>query len=284
MRGVVVVNGYYFSDASRHQSERVAEEGKKLGVEISVYQNDRPYAGRELPAEIKAADFCLFFDKDLVLARAIENAGVPLLNAAGAIEIADDKALTAVFLDGKKIPTPLTFPAPKRYDGKVDEAFLSSVGEKLGYPVIVKESAGSLGAQVYLAKDFASLVALDQKLADKPRLYQRFIEGSRGKSYRVIVVGGKVLLAMQLVNSADFRSNAAKGGKATPVELPDDYLSLAERTAQETGLRYCGVDLFCDAPSVIEVNSNAYFLTAERTTGKNVARAIVEEAIKLAKG
>ena len=284
MQGVLVTNGYYFSPSSRHQVERLVQEAKNASVTLDVYENNGLYSGRELPETIKKASFALFFDKDAKLANAIESAKIKMLNPARSIEIADDKALTSVYLDRFGLPTPLTIPSPKRYDNGSDPAYLKKVGEKLGYPLVVKEDGGSLGQQVYLVKDEKELLSLDARLGNKDRLYQQYVEGSRGKSYRVLVVGGKVLCAMELSNGEDFRSNAAVGGIAKAVTLQKEYVDLAEQAAQKLSLGYCGVDLFCDRPSVIELNSNAYFLTAEKATGKNVARAIIEQAMSLVKG
>lgn len=166
----------------------------------------------------------------------------------------------------------------------MDEGFLHAVGNRLGFPLVLKEDCGSLGEQVYLVKNFEELLVVDKRLSDKDRLYQSYEEKSRGESYRVIVVGKKTFCAVRLKNEGDFRSNAARGGVAEEAILSNEYRVLAEKVAELFDLDYCGVDLFCDRPSVIEVNSNAYFLTAEAVSKKNVARAIIERAIELKKG
>ena len=103
---------------------------------------------------------------------------------------------------------------------------------------------------------------------------------SAGASYRVIVVGGEALGAMQLVNPEDFRSNAHGGGRGTFVRTEERFYRTAETAARALGLEYCGVDLFCDDDVVIEVNGNAYFEEFEKKTGINVAKRYVDYMIK----
>ena len=67
----------------------------------------------------------------------------------------------------------------------------------------------------------------------------------------------------------------------TIAELRPEFVSEAEKAAKLLNLNYCGVDLFCDEPVVIEVNSNALFNEFERKTGINVAGKIVEELLSL---
>ena len=129
---------------------------------------------------------------------------------------------------------------------------------------------------VYLAKTKAELIKLDEETGAEEKLFQSYEEGSKGESYRVIVVGGKAVASMRLKSENDFRSNAHNGGIAEKAILSKEYLSLAEKAAEGLKLDYCGVDLFCDQPSIIEVNGNAYFENAERVSGINIAGVYAE--------
>ena len=59
----------------------------------------------------------LFWDKDVFLARAMELSGLTLYNNARAIQLADDKARTALRLAQAHIPTIDTIPAPTCFPG-----------------------------------------------------------------------------------------------------------------------------------------------------------------------
>mgnify|MGYP002627967192 CR=1 FL=1 len=53
------------------------------------------------PDITKMPDYVIFWDKDIVLAKQLENMGLKLFNSSRAIEICDNKALTYVELNGK---------------------------------------------------------------------------------------------------------------------------------------------------------------------------------------
>lgn len=282
MKGVVITNGYYESASSVHQAERTWQELKSLGAEVAIIKNDQVYSiGTKAPDNTgafssKNVDFAIFYDKDINLARHLENQGIRVYNPSSAIEDADDKIRTAELLAHNGVPVPLTIPAPKRYADAVDKGFLQKVADTLGFPMVFKLARGSLGREVFLVEDMAELIALDKKYSTSDRLYQKYVAASRGRSYRVIVVGGKYLCAMRLRNDVDFRSNAAQGGSAENAELTQEYIDVAERAAKALKCDYCGVDLFCHEPVVIELNSNAYFMTMENVSGVNVARNYAE--------
>ncbi len=277
MKGIIVKNGYYDSPSAVNQAERMASELRSLGAEVSIVKNDLPY----YIGEDYDIDFAVFFDKDINLARNMEEKGVLVFNSSFSIENTDDKNRMALVLERAKIVTPMTVPAPRRYsyDG-ADIEYLNKVAERLGFPLVVKEAKGSLGEQVYLAHDLEELKSIDEKIGNKEKLYQQFVSESEGSSVRVIVVGKKYLCAMLLTNENDFRSNVHNGGIGVAVDLDESFVTTAESVADAFDLDYCGVDFFSVAPIVIEVNSNAYFEGIEKATGSNVAKKYAEYIIE----
>ena len=280
MKGAIVVNGYYSSPSARYQADRMKEELAKLGAETEIVKNDRPFP----IGEKFSYDFAVFFDKDVNLARNMEESGTLVFNSSFSIENTDDKIKTALVASrDKEIVTPITIPSPKKYSYVTDTEYLNKVGEILGYPLVVKEAEGSLGEQVYLAEDFDSLVKIDENIGNRDKLYQQYVYESKGKSARIIVIGKKYFCAMLLSNDDDFRSNAHIGGKGIAVDADEEFVKAAERVAELFDLDYCGVDFFAVAPILIEVNSNAYFTEIEKVTGKNVARRYSEYIIETTK-
>ena len=156
--------------------------------------------------------------------------------------------------------------------------FVRGVGERLGYPLVAKESFGSWGMDVELIQNERELAETAEKFRMSPHLYQKYISAHKGEDYRVIVVGGKAIAVMKRENPRDFRSNIECGGRGSRAEVPAEFLAQAERCAEILGLDYCGVDIL-DAggtPVVCEVNSNAFFNEAEKVTGINIAGAYAE--------
>lgn len=287
MRGVIVVNGYAQDAAYRYQPERMREELARLGVETDILAgNAYPVTldGGRLISPLTAYDFCLFWDKDAYLLAALDKLGVPLFNSARGIRLCDDKMATCIALSDAGIPMPKTLPAPLCYTQGAAASLseVETLEETLGYPIVVKESYGSLGSGVFLVKDRAALLSSMHLLMGKPHLYQQYIEESRGRDVRVITVGGQVVGGMLRESKDDFRSNIGAGGRGTPYDVPSEMARLAEKVSDILGLVYCGVDfLFGEsgAPLVCEVNSNAFFSAFERVTGINVAARYAAEIV-----
>lgn len=272
MLGAIVVNGYYKSVPYARQTECLLSEFAAKGIRTEVYENRKAVS----VGEKFDFDFAVFLDKDINLAFEMENAGVRLFNSAGAIENADSKARTTLILQKNGVKIQPTVIGAKKYFYSRDDGFLKSAAEKFGFPMIVKASYGSLGKQVFLADNAEQLADTEKSLGSQEIIFQKFRAESRGRSVRIIVIGGRAVGGIKLVNKIDFRSNAAEGGKGVAFPPDKSYAGEAEKAAKALGLDYCGVDLFCDEPVVIEVNSNAYFDEFSRITGINVAQKYVE--------
>lgn len=273
MKCLIVVNGYFTSEAYDYQVTRIINELQKKGVQSEIYRNNRAFS----PDVSFDCDFCIFLDKDINLAECLEGHGIKLFNSAAAIKNADSKIKTTIILNKTEdIKMQKTLFAPKKYNSATDIAFLNQVADRLGFPLVFKSAYGSRGEQVKLINNIEELIKIDEKYCNEEHLYQEYRNSSAGKSVRVIVVGGKAIGAIKLENTLDFRSNAYLGGKGSVFELTDEYKSVSEKVSKAMNLDYCGVDLFCDKPIVIEVNSNAYFKEFEEKTGINTAEIFAE--------
>lgn len=276
-RALVITNAYSSLASAAYQSARLKEEFSKLGVQTDVLKNgSRTLAvNGGVECGYGGYDFCVYLDKDKYAARMLESSGMRLFNRAAAIEVCDDKMLTHIALAGA-VAMPETLPSTLCYtpDSVPDAAYLDGVEKRLGYPLVVKESYGSLGRGVYRADDRASLDALAGRLIGTPHLYQKFISESAGRDVRVIVIGGECVAAMERRSECDFRSNIELGGKGSPRPSDAEMRHICGVIAEKLNLDYCGVDLLegKDGYLVCEVNSNAFFGGIEKATGVNVAR------------
>lgn len=283
-RGIIVINAFDASPAYLYQSARLKEEFDLLGADVTIYKNDdfglsTDENGIRLP--FNDVDFAIYLDKDKYLLEALTLSGIKVFNTREAIENCDDKVLTYLALAKANIPTPATYPAPLCYKpgSTVPKAALKRIATELSYPIIVKESFGSLGKGVYLAKDEKELETLANRLIDRPHLFQKFVSTSYGKDVRVIVIGGEVVGGMIRQSENDFRSNVAAGGRAEKYGLSDGIKEIALKAHRALGLDYSGVDILFGKngkPIVCEVNSNAFFRSFEAVTHINVARKYAE--------
>lgn len=249
-----------------------------------VVVRDGKRYGSGLPTSLadgKLPDFVLFWDKDVRLALMMERAGFRLFNSASTIALCDDKSATHRILSGQGIPMPDTLMAPKNFPGLVAEkdAFVDNVEQMLGYPVVIKESYGSFGDQVFLATDRAALGALHDQMRYVPHIAQRFISSSHGRDVRLQVVGDRVVASMLRRSASDFRANVSAGGVMEPYDPPMAFCDLAIRAAQAVGADFAGVDLLFgedDQPLICEINSNAHMRNIEQCTGVDVPAAIAD--------
>ncbi len=280
MRGWLVVNGFLqsnkFSELYAYLKNAAAGEGIELSVKTSTElfsALDEELFGGEKP------DFVLFWDKDYTLAKRLEQAGIVLFNSAEAVRICDDKALTAVALQGK-VRMPKTMIAPKTFEGigYNDGDFLEAAIEALGFPMVVKEACGSFGKQVYLVNSEAELKALVAGFGYKPFLLQEFVATSKGRDVRINVVGDRVFCAILRENADDFRSNITGGGKGTAYAPTKAQEQLAVAACRAIGLDFAGVDILFgkDGEAVLcEVNSNPHFKSTYDCTGLDMSVAIL---------
>ena len=158
---------------------------------------------------------------------------------------------------------------------KIAKETADCAARRLGFPLVVKESYGSMGTGVMLAENATELEKISLETANKPHLYQQYLSARKGTDVRVIVIGGKVASAMERHNPCDFRSNLALGGTGKEIALSDEFAEAAERAAKILKLDYCGVDLLygdSGEPYICEVNSNAFFKGSESVTHKNIAK------------
>ncbi|MFA5946739.1 MAG: RimK family alpha-L-glutamate ligase [Patescibacteria group bacterium] len=152
------------------------------------------------------------------------------------------------------------------------------------YPVIIKVPFGTKGKGVFYApseevlRPIADYISVRDK---NPFIVEEFIAEANRSDIRVFVIGGEVIAGMQLdAPAGDVRSNA--GGTGQTVELTDEERAMAIKATATMKLDIAGVDILRSnrGPLVMEVNANPGFKELERVTGVDVAKKIVEFAIK----
>ncbi len=280
MKACILVNPFLSSESEFYQPRRIREEFSARGVAADILPNAwTARIGREGAAEelTRRYDLCVYLDKDRYAPRILETRGMRLFDRAEAVELCDDKMLTHIALAGK-VPMPQTYFAPLCYKADAAPQDAGEIGEKLGYPLVVKECFGSFGEQVYLARDGEELASLSARLRMRPHIYQELIGESAGKDLRVIAVGGEVAACMMRTSKGDFRSNIAAGGRGEPFAATEEVRRIARVVSETLRLDYCGIDLLFGKEGMLlcEVNSNAFFGKIEEVTGKNIAAAYVD--------
>ena len=88
MTGILAINAFLHSEKYTQQDKLLLAGAKACGINLKIYSN------LELRLAVPKADFVLFWDKDVSLAHALEQQGLPVFNSAKAIALCDNKALT----------------------------------------------------------------------------------------------------------------------------------------------------------------------------------------------
>lgn len=215
----------------------------------------------------------------LSVLRQFEARGVRVVNRSEAIARARDKLRCLQLLAQHGVPIAPT--VMTRDPAQLEQA-IELVG---GPPVVLKLLQGTQGIGVILADScqtakstLAALWHLGQNI-----LIQQFISESKGRDVRALVVGGKVVAAMRRVaQEGEFRSNLHRGGLGETLELTARQHEVVLKAAAVIGLEVSGVDLLEGAggPIVTEVNASPGFEGLEKTTGLDIARAIIDHAVE----
>lgn len=280
-RALILINAYSRLQSAINQPIRLKEELNILGVDVDIKPNSIDTAmimNNRVTSFLHNYDFIIYLDKDKYTSSLLDKTGIRLFNRHEAILVCDDKMETHIRLSGQGISMPDTIGGLLCYreDASLEEAMsrIELIEKKLGYPCVIKECYGSLGAKVYLADNRDQLLTLMEKVKLKSHLFQKMISSSRGRDVRVIVIGGKAICGMKRTSQTDFRSNIELGGVPEQIELPRAFIDISEKVADVLNLDYCGIDLLHGEngePIVCEVNSNAFFGAMESVTGINVA-------------
>lgn len=274
----LVVNAFLHGSSFIGMQQVLCESAQRAGIDLVVRTNADFIRADSLN---KAPAAAIFLDKDLRLAKRMEQAGMRLLNSERAITICDDKTLTALVLQQAGIAQPKTILSPMSYPGVGYDgmAFLEEVAQELAFPFVVKEGRGSFGQQVYLAHDMEQLRGYVKDLGDRELLFQHFVKEASGQDLRLYVVGDQVVAAIHRQNlQGDFRANLANGSVAQAYAPTAEEAQLALSASAACGTDFAGVDILQskDGPLVCEVNSNAHFIGLMRQTGINPADFIID--------
>ncbi|HET6663107.1 MAG TPA: 30S ribosomal protein S6--L-glutamate ligase [Acidimicrobiales bacterium] len=276
-------------DASLYSTDRLKTAAEARGHEAKVVDYLRCYLnitsrrptvlfqGRELEgfdAVIPRIGATHTFYGTAVV-RQFELMGTFSVNESQAITRSRDKLRSLQLLSTSGTGRPVTAYA---HSTKDIDGLLETVG---GAPVIVKLLEGTQGVGVVLAetkKAAESVIAAFRQL-DANILVQEYIKEAGGSDIRCLVVGNRVVAAMERKGApGDFRSNLHRGGTAAKIKLTPEERSTAVRAARAMGLNVSGVDILRSnhGPVVIEVNSSPGLEGVEATTGVDVAGKVIE--------
>ena len=174
---------------------------------------------------------------------------------------------------------------PTRIFYTKEQVLESKFWREFGWPVIAKHERGFQGKSVRKFENFKEIRRFVRRINEKNVgmfLWQKCLPTRW--DLRIIVLDGKAIGAMKRSAVGDeFRSNFSLGGNVEAWNLSEKDREIAEKVAKVCGLDYCGVDIMKDDEGnsfVLEVNRQCQFQGFEKSTGINVAKAVVEMFLK----
>jgi len=202
----------------------------------------------------------------------LDDRGIRVMNSPRAIERTVDKFWTTALLEQRGIATPETVVCESS-----DEAFAAF--RRLG-DVIVKPLFGSMGLGMTRVADEEMAFRVFRAIEQIRGVFylQRTVEHD-GRDVRAFVVGGRVIGAIER-RAPGWRTNIARGGSASALQLPSEWADLAVRAAAAVGAEYAGVDLLPARDGtvhVLEVNGIPGWQGLQEATGIDVAGALIEQ-------
>jgi RimK family alpha-L-glutamate ligase len=162
-------------------------------------------------------------------------------------------------------------------DNKLDKVLGALRIAKFKFPLVVKESDGGLGENVWKLNNKKELEAFVEIRRNMNLIYQPFMKNDG--DFRVLVIRGKSMGIMKRkAKGKEWRNNFALGGIIEKYE--DKKMErFAETVAKKMSLDYAGIDIFkfSEGYRVIEVNIFARFEGFEKTYPKiNIAEEILK--------
>jgi len=276
-----------------YERERFIEEADKYGIDFTVVFADEIdlIVSRDDRKSIRFRNDIVALPDSLLartgsgtgyfnlsVLRQFERLNVPTLPNSASIEASKDKMYANQILAQAGLPIPKTMLT--RFPCKAE-----LVEKVVGFPCVLKVITGSHGAGVYLcenAKQFEDLSELISSLDGKTSMIiQEYIKFSEGRDLRVIVVGGRVIGAMQRTSTdGSFKANISRGGKGEPYDVDDEMEMLAIQVAKVLDLDVAGVDLLFhnDGYRICEANSSPGFKGFEQALGINIPQKIFDYA------
>jgi len=246
-------------------------------MNIASHNPSIHYRGEELPrfdAIIPRIGASITF-YGTALVRQFEMMHTYSINRSIAITRSRDKLRCLQLLSSKGVGLPITGFSHSPSD---ITDLIAMVG---GAPLVIKLLEGTQGVGVVLAETTkAAESVIEAFLGLRVNIMvQEYIRESNGADIRCLVIGNKVVAAMERkAKAGEFRSNLHRGGKSKIIKLTLQERKTAILAAKLMGLNFAGVDMLRSdrGPLIMEVNSSPGLEGIQNTTGINVAEMAIK--------
>jgi [lysine-biosynthesis-protein LysW]---L-2-aminoadipate ligase len=214
--------------------------------------------------------------RGLAILHVLEHWGIRVHNSAAVTATCNDKLLTTLQLLRAGVPTPRTLLA-------FDPATTITGMEKLGYPVVLKPTAGSWGRLLARIndRDAAEAVLEHQETLGSYAHHIHYVQEYVSKPQRDIrafVVGERTICAIYRT-SEHWVTNTARGALASNCPVTPNLDRLCVRAAHAVGGGILAIDLLEDPRRgllVNEINATMEFRNSIAPTGVDIPQAMID--------
>jgi [lysine-biosynthesis-protein LysW]---L-2-aminoadipate ligase len=277
-------------DKIRFEEKALYDKAKKKGLRAQIVDAKTITIDTEIKRKaLQLGDVILQRSishfRGLYLTACLEYLGFMVINKFRVGETCGNKLMTSLTLAKYRVPTPKTY-----FTFSAESAI--EVINKTGFPLVLKPIVGSWGRGVFPLRDeeVANMIVEMREEDDSPlaRIYyvQEMIKRPP-RDLRCIVVGDKVVAAIYRYSAEnEWRTNVARGGKAEVAPITNELEDIALKAAKAVGGGILGIDLMEDEERgllVHEVNNTVEFKGASNVSDTDIAGAIIEYALKIAK-
>lgn len=258
---------------------------ERRGLDYELIYDDR--------VVFDAADPGAFRRFDVVVARSVsqsrtaaalaffESFGIPTVNRAEVVRVANDKIRTSLALAEAGLPQ------PRLRVAMTPEAALEAI-EELGYPAVLKPVSGSWGrllARVGDRDTARSILEHKASLGVQHNVFyvQEYVE-KPGRDIRAFVVGETTICAVER-GSDHWITNTARGATTGPCPVSAELDELSVRAARAVGGGVLAVDLFESERGLLvnEVNATIEFRNSIEPTGVDIPGMVIDHALAVAR-
>jgi [lysine-biosynthesis-protein LysW]--L-2-aminoadipate ligase len=277
-------------DKIRFEEKALYDKAKKKGIRAQIVDAKTIAIDTEIKRKaLQLGDVILQRSishfRGLYLTACLEYLGFLVINKFKVGETCGNKLITSLTLAKYQVPTPKT-----HFAFSAESAI--EVISKIGFPLVLKPIVGSWGRGVFPLRDeeVTNMIVEMREEDDSPlaRIYyiQEMIKRPP-RDLRCIVVGDKVVAAIYRYSAEnEWRTNVARGGKAEVAPITNELEDIALKAAKAVGGGILGIDLMEDEERgllVHEVNNTVEFKGASNVSDADIAGAIIEYALKIAK-
>ncbi len=210
-----------------------------------------------------------------LVAHAADKLGVKVVDGSLLYDIAsaDTKIEQILRCRINNLPVPTTYYSPNYEE-------LLGMTDSLKWPLVLKIVDTHRGIGVFLVNSKEEVRKyFEEKGENRKRDFLLQERVDYVKDYRIIVIGGKVLGAIErIAHTGEFRSNISLGGRAKKVEKIDPKLiEIAEKAANVMHIDIAGVDVIEDKLGnyfIIEINRSPQTKGFEEATGIGTLDAV----------